>query len=111
MFTETSFRTDSFQDARSPARGTRQPRDGRLVPRQERLLEFEALVRQHLRVFVQPAIQREADLPRRGEYVGILDRGLVSDVIGTDRGIALHHVQRVAVEVACTVEPRLAIEL
>ena len=42
---------------------------------------------------------------------GILDRGLVLDVIAVGRRVALDDVQRVAVEVAGAIEPGLIVEV
>ena len=65
---------------------------------------------EELRVRVLPPVQGQSDLPRPREDFRILDRGLVVEDIRTDRGISLHHVERLAVEVARPVEPCLIVE-
>src|SRR5262249_50966294 len=68
-----------------------------------RALEFE-----ELHVFLETTIERHADLPGSGKDFRILDRGFVRQVIRTEGGEALHHMQALGVEIPGSVEPMLA---
>src|SRR6185295_19544158 len=64
------------------------------------LLVKDALVFQQLGVLIDPAIERHTHGPRPREDFGILHGRLVRNVIRTRKRVTLHHVQRIAVEIA-----------
>src|SRR5207244_12802376 len=74
------------------------------------LHELYAFEVEELRVLLDAAIERHADLPRPRERVRILDRGFVRDDVGTRARQAFHDVQLIAVEVAGAIEPALIVE-
>src|SRR6188768_1935634 len=85
----------------------------RLVPEmavQEIFHEFHASELENLRIGLDAAIEGHAHLPWPGKDLGILDRHLVVERVGAPSGEAFHHVQRIAVEVAGTVEPAQVVE-
>ena len=54
-----------------------------------------------------PPVERHAHLPRPREHLRVLDRRLVLQRVGVERGVALDHLQRVAVVIAGAIEPGL----
>src|SRR3989304_7169228 len=70
-----------------------------------------ALVFQDLRVFFLAAIERHAHLPRPAEDFGILDGGLIQDMVGSGTSVALHHMKSFAVIVPGSVKPGLVREM
>src|SRR5688572_7886678 len=73
--------------------------------RERHALEFE-----ELRVLFLPAVERRGDLPRPSEDLKVLDGGLVLNEIRSGGGVALDHVQGLAVKIAGPIEPRLVDE-
>src|SRR5204863_469593 len=71
--------------------------------------ELDALEFHQLRVPLDAAIQREADLPRLRERIGILDRRLVHQVILRDARVTLGDLQFRRREIARAIEPGLTI--
>src|SRR5690348_3371905 len=59
--------------------------------------ELDALEVHDLRVLLEPAVERHADLPRLREHVGILDGRFVGEDVRRRPRPALDDVQRVAV--------------
>ena len=71
--------------------------------------ELHALVFQDPCILLDATIQGHADLPRPREHLRILNRGFVIERVRAAGRVALHDVQRVAMEVAGAVEPRLIV--
>src|SRR5262245_29062307 len=69
------------------------------------------LILEQFRVRFLAAVQKHAHLPRTCEHVRILDGDFVFDVSGPCRREPFDHVQRLAVEIACPIEPRLIAEM
>ena len=80
------------------------------VPVHQILDELDAPEFQHLRVRLDAPVERHAHLPGPRKHLRILDRDLVVQRLGAARREALHHVQRVAVEIARPVEPAQIVE-
>src|SRR5438093_7407686 len=72
--------------------------------------ELDALVLEQLHVPLLPPVERHRDSPGPREDVGILDRGFVTQEVGTGGCVAFDDVQRVAVVVSGTVEPGGVVE-
>src|SRR5262245_47854084 len=73
--------------------------------------ERVALVVEQPEVRFGVPVEHEVDGPRPREYLRVLDRGRIADVIAIGERVALDDVQRVAVEVADAIEPRLFVEV
>src|SRR5215813_2480406 len=71
----------------------------------------EAFVFQDLKVWFAMAVQHHAHAPRSGEYLRVLDRHLIRDVVAIERGEALNQMQLLAVKVSGTVEPCFVVEV
>ncbi|HET8698430.1 MAG TPA: hypothetical protein VFO94_13135 [Gammaproteobacteria bacterium] len=56
------------------------------------------------------AMERHLDRPRPREHLRVLERGLVAERVGRGACEALHHPQRVAMEIAGAVEPGVGVE-
>src|SRR3989304_3095705 len=69
------------------------------------------LVFQDLRVLLLAAVERHAHLPRPAEDFGILDGGLIQDVVGSGASVSLHHMKSFAVIVPGAVKPGLVREM
>src|SRR5262249_24912469 len=63
-----------------------------------------------LGVLLDTSIQRQADLPRACEGLGIFDRRLVQEMIRACCRVPLHDVQLVAVKISRPVEPGVLVE-
>src|SRR4030095_6823854 len=110
------------RSAREPARGGRPPPRTRLwrpmkaiaalrrpfldLSVQHFLGERDAFVFKQLKVRLHSAVQREADLPRPGVHLRILDSRFVHQMIRADQCEPLDNMQHVAVIIARAVEPR-----
>ncbi len=55
-------------------------------------------------------VQRHAHFPGPRKYFRIFDRGLILEDIRADGGVALDHVQRLAMEIAGTIKPGLIVK-
>src|SRR5262245_60862598 len=76
------------------------------------LLKIEdALVLEHFHIFVHAAIQRHAHFPRSREYLWILDRGLIKDMVRVRHRVAFDDMQGVTVKITGVVKPSLIIEI
>src|SRR6476660_10574548 len=67
------------------------------VPVHELLCELDAVVVEHGRIRLEPAVERHRDGPRTAEDFRVLDRDVVADRIGADRRETLNEMQRFAV--------------
>ena len=85
--------------------GIPRARIGIEVARRLFLLSLAVILEDPVRALL--AMERHADLPGPGEDLRILDRHLVLNGIGIAHRVPLDEFQRVAVEVARRVEPRL----
>src|SRR4029077_12211233 len=65
-----------------------------------------ALELHELHVLLDPSIEDEAHLPWPRKHFGVVDCGFVLEVVGTERGVTLHHMERVAMKISGPVEPR-----
>src|SRR5262249_26885674 len=74
---------------------------------QKLFAERDAFEFGQLGVRLDVAVERQTDFPGSREDLRVLDGRLVLQVIRCHRGVALHHVQRIAVEIARPVEPRM----
>src|SRR5204863_6429306 len=72
--------------------------------------KLHALVLDELRVFLEAAINRKADLPRPRVELWIFDRRFVADRVWTDQCVALDDVQLLGLIIAGAIEPRLSVE-
>src|SRR5262245_18797134 len=60
-----------------------------------------------LNIRFNAAIERETELPRTRENLRVLDSRFVLDVIRTKRCVAFYHMEFIAMEISCPVEPRM----
>src|SRR5438445_509121 len=72
--------------------------------------KFHAPEFHDLGVLFQSAVEEHADLPRSREHVRILDGRLIEKMVRAGGGVSFDHVQRVAMEISCAVEPGLIVE-
>src|SRR3954470_8677894 len=72
--------------------------------------EFDALEVEQLRVLLDAAVERHADLPRPRESLRILDRRFVGNDVRAGAREPLDDVQLIAVEIAGAIEPGLIVE-
>src|SRR5689334_14354182 len=72
--------------------------------------ELDAVEFDELRVLFTTSIEGHADLPGAREDIRILNGGFIPNDIRAGPRVALDDMQRVAVEVPRTVEPRLVVE-
>ena len=70
-----------------------------------------ALVFEKPEVRLPVKVERHADLPGTRKHLRVLDRRLVRHGAGVGARVTFDHVQRLAVEIAGAVEPRLPVEV
>src|SRR5260370_36714478 len=73
--------------------------------RQLYTLEF-----QKLRVLFDATIERHTHFPRPRKHFWVFDRGLVEERVRAAGSVAFDHMQGVAVEISCRIEPTLVVE-
>src|SRR4029453_6683521 len=78
----------------------------------EQLLgEYDAVVLEKLDLRLQPTVERHADRPRSEKRLRVLDPRLVVERVPARRqGVALGHLERIAVVIAGPVEPGQIVE-
>src|SRR5262245_63095662 len=69
------------------------------------VIKPEALVFQDLKVRFAMTVQHHAHAPRSREYLRVLNRHLIRDVVAIEWGETLDQMQLLAVKVSGTVEP------
>src|SRR5216683_1108914 len=65
---------------------------------------------QKLRVFFDTTIERHTHLPRPRKHFWVFDRGLVEERVRAAGSVAFDHMQGIAVEISCPIEPALVVE-
>src|SRR5688572_17667238 len=72
--------------------------------------ELDALELEDLNILVLPPVERHSNRPRASEDFRVLDGGPIVDTIGANECESLHDVERLAVEIAGAIKPRLTVE-